>query len=238
MPDGTLDAWLAWAQGPLFVAALVFMVLGLLRLVLLLAGGLARNLRRAGDARLPAGRIAATTVRWLLPLRAWRERRAYGLATLAFHLGILVVPFFVAGHIALIRGWTGLAWPALPRLLLDVLTLAAVAAALAIVLQRARARDARALSRAGDYLLPLLVGLPFLTGFLASHPGLQPLDARAMLLAHVLSGNLLLFLVPVTKIAHCALLPFTQLASQVAWRFVPGAGARVALALGKKEEAV
>jgi hypothetical protein len=52
------------------------------------------------------------------------------------------------------------------------------------------------------------------------------------LLCHVYSGDLVLLLVPFTKIAHCVLAPLSHLAGALSWKFAPGAGDRVAETLG------
>jgi len=51
------------------------------------------------------------------------------------------------------------------------------------------------------------------------------------LLIHVTGADLLLLLLPFTRIVHCVLLPLAQYASQLGWHLVPGAGARVREAL-------
>ena len=60
----------------------------------------------------------------------------------------------------------------------------------------------------------------------------------AALLTHVLCGDLLILLVPVSKLSHMALLPLTQLVSELSWHFPPDAGHRVAVVLGKEQEPV
>jgi hypothetical protein len=55
---------------------------------------------------------------------------------------------------------------------------------------------------------------------------------------HVLSAELLLILIPFTKLAHAALFPFTRASWEMGWHFVPGAGERVRIALGKEGEPV
>ena len=57
-------------------------------------------------------------------------------------------------------------------------------------------------------------------------------------LIHALAADLLLFLVPLTKLSHMALLPLAQLVSELAWHFPPDAGRRVAVALGKEDEPI
>jgi hypothetical protein len=58
------------------------------------------------------------------------------------------------------------------------------------------------------------------------------------MLLHVLSADLLLFLIPMTKLSHMVLLPTTQLVSELAWHFPPDAGSKVAAALGKAGEPI
>ena len=70
------------------------------------------------------------------------------------------------------------------------------------------------------------------------HPALNPLPFEATLLAHVLSANLLLVLIPLTKLSHMILLPITQLVSELAWHFPPDAGSKVAVTLKKQSEPI
>ena len=52
------------------------------------------------------------------------------------------------------------------------------------------------------------------------------------MLAHIYSADLILVMMPFTKVAHCVLAPLSQVVTAVAWKFVPGAGDRVAATLG------
>jgi hypothetical protein len=70
------------------------------------------------------------------------------------------------------------------------------------------------------------------------HPGLNPFPYDVTLLAHVMSANFVLILVPITKLSHVVLLPATQLVSELAWHFPPDAGSKVGAALGKEREAI
>jgi hypothetical protein len=233
-----MEAWLAWARGPLFRAAFAFMILGLLRHVGLTVWEMARAMRRAGDKSLPARAIVKATVRWLFPVRQLRNRTLFSATTLLFHISILLVPIFLVGHVALWRQGLGISWPALPNSVADVLTLLAIVAAVALVVERAAPVDARSLSRFQDYALPLVIAVPFVSGFLAMHPALNPFRFESTLLVHVLSADLVMILIPVTKVAHCVLLPATQWVSEVGWHFPPDAGSRLAATLGKENEKI
>lgn len=233
-----MDTWIQWLRGPVFWAALTFMVLGLARHLGLTLYGIARAARRAGDKRFPWRRIWVATLRWLFPAGQLRNRLVFSATSLVFHVGVILVPVFLAGHIALWERALGVAWLALPNGAATALTLAVLITAPALVVQRLAAHDTRALSRVQDYLLPLLVALPFASGFLVMHPEWNPFTRDAVLLLHVLSADVLLFLVPVTKLTHIVLLPTTQVVSELAWHFPPDAGHRVGVALGKADEPV
>jgi len=100
------------------------------------------------------------------------------------------------------------------------------------------ARASRALSRTQDYLLPLIIGVAFVSGYLAMHPAVNPFSYNATMFVHVMVGNLIFILIPFSKLSHIALFPVTQLVSEMGWHLVPESGARVALALGKEGEPI
>jgi nitrate reductase gamma subunit len=225
-------------MGPLFWTALAFMVLGLLRHVVLTVWETAQAYRRAGDKDFPVGKLAETTLHWLVPVKRIWHRGTYSLTTFLFHVGVILVPLFLAGHITLWREGVGLSWPALPNGVSTTLTWIVIATSIAVVVQRLAARDSRVLSRFQDYALPLFIVVPFLTGFLVMHPAWNPFNRDPVLLVHVLSADLLIFLVPLTKLSHMILMPFTQLVSELAWHFPQDAGRRVGTTLGKENEPI
>jgi nitrate reductase gamma subunit len=233
-----MDVWLRWAMGPLFWTALAFMLLGLARHIALTLWEGGKAYKRAGDKAFPMGKLMSTTAHWLFPVaRVW-NRGLYSLTTILFHLGVILVPLFLAGHIQLWREGVGLSWPALPNGVATTLTWIVIATSVVVVVQRVAAKDSRALSRFQDYALPLFIAVPFLTGFLVMHPAWNPFARDPVLLAHVLSADLLIFMVPLTKLSHMILMPFTQLVSELAWHFPQDAGHRVGVTLGKENEPI
>jgi nitrate reductase gamma subunit len=233
-----VNAWLEWARGPAFIFCFSFMVLGLVRHAALVIWETGRVMRRAGDRALPWSALRRATLAWLLPVNAIRTARLYSLTSVAFHVAILVVPVFLAGHVALWRAAFGVGWPAIPNAVADWLTVAAVLAAAGLAVLRVRARATRALTRPSDLLLLLAIAVPFASGFLVLHPALDPLPYEGALLLHVMSANLLFLLVPTTKLAHVVLLPGLQVVSEAGWHWPAEAGSRVGSALGKEAEGV
>ena len=233
-----MEAWLEWARGPMFCAALTFMVLGLARRVGITVWQIVRALRRAADKDIPSRQVLRATLRWLVPTDRVGNRLLFSLTTMLFHVSIILVPLLLAGHIALWAPILGFRLPAMPNLLATVLSVAAVAACLALLVQRLVARDTRVLSRFQDYALPAVVAVPFASGLLVMHPAWNPFAYQPTLLVHVLSANFLLILIPITKLSHVVLLPATQLVSEVAWHFPPDAGSKVGVALHKESEPI
>ena len=124
------------------------------------------------------------------------------------------------------------------KLVADYLTLLAIVTALILFLKRVSTRDTRMLSRLQDYILPLLIMIPFASGYLAMHPTTNPFDYNATMFVHVMSGNVILVLMPFSKLSHAVLFPTTQLVSEMAWHLAPGAGENVVLSLGKENEPI
>jgi nitrate reductase gamma subunit len=207
----------------------------LVRLVGLTIYGAFRTYALAGDKRLLWPIIRERTLWALFPfLRLHRTRAVYGVISVVFHLGLIIVPIVLFAHVILWKQGLGVSWPALPPVVADVLTIITIVAAVALFVGRVSSRLSRALDRAQDYAWPWLLAIPFTSGFLAAHPTWCPVPYNVMLLIHILSAELIFVLIPFSKIAHCVLIPFSQLVSDLGWRFPATAGRDVAEALGKE----
>ena len=96
-----MEAWLEFARGPLFLFSFSFMILGLLRHLLVTSWQVVTAMRRAGDKSLPYAKILVASLKWLFPVGKIRDQVLFSLTSILFHLSILIVPIFLAGHIAL-----------------------------------------------------------------------------------------------------------------------------------------
>ncbi len=232
-----MESALTFARGPLLSFAFALCGLGVLRQVGLTVAELGRAYGRAGDKAIPFRWLVRQSRAWIVPLRALRgPRLPYTAASLVFHAGILVVALFLDGHVQLIRKGIGAGWPTLPAAAADGLTLITLAALFALLLLRLADRAARFLSGFQDWFLLALGLLLLLSGYAVAHPAGNPLPYSVTYLLHLLSAELLLILIPFTKLAHVFLFPFTRLSWELGWHFVPGAGERVRIALGKEGE--
>lgn len=231
----TVEHMLEFARGPLFRFTFALMVFGLVRLVGLTIYGAIRAHALAGDQRLPWSLIRQRTLWVLFPFsRLTRTRAFYSIISLVFHVGLIVVPIFLYAHVRLWERGLGIAWPVLPARAADTLTIVAIAAAVVLFVGRVASPLSRTLSRSQDYVWLWLLMVVLASGLFASHPRWCPVDYHLMLLIHVLSAELVFVLMPFSKIAHCVLLPFSQLVSDLGWRFPATAGRDVARALGKE----
>ncbi len=235
-----METLIQFLRGPLFRFAVVVALLGLARYVVLSWWGLRQARRKAGDQRpLPMGQLAARTFTILNPFRYLAGNRAfYTVFSVLFHVGVILVPIFFAGHVRLWRRGIGIGWPALPGSVSDVLTWLTIATGVLLFVGRAWYPASRGMSRVQDWLLPPLIVLAFLSGYLVAHPGSNPFGLQLTTLVHVGVCDLLLVLTPFTKIAHCVMLPFSQYVNEMSWRLVPGVGRDVLKTLGKEGQPV
>jgi len=228
-----VESWIQFGRGPLFRIAFSVMLLGLARIVLLTVIGIVEGYRRNPDKMVNWREVRRQTLAWLFPVnRLWRARPVYSTLSFLFHIGMLLVPVFLAAHVLLWRRALGLVWPSLPQRLSNYLTLLVVVTGMGLFVGRVADRGARRLSRAQDLAWPPLLIVPFITGYVCSNASLGARAYEAMMLVHVYSADLILVLLPFTKLAHCVLAPLSQVVTAVAWKFPAGAGDGVAATLG------
>ena len=117
-----------------------------------------------------------------------------------FHFGLFVAIFFFAPHIEFFRSMIGLHWSSLPSALVDASVVASLVALGMLLAHRLNNRVKRMLSGFGDYLAWAATLLPLLTGYMAYHHLF--VEYTLMLALHLFSVELLLVLLPFTKLFH------------------------------------
>jgi nitrate reductase gamma subunit len=211
------------------------MVLGLLRILILDLWGIIEAYRKAGDKNIPWGLVATRTFEWVFPVkRLGHERPVYSALAILFHIGLIVTPLFLLAHIQLWDAALGIRWIALNATWANWLTIVTIATGLAIFIGRVGAKESRAISRKQDYLWPLLLIVPSITGYICANMGVSAGAYQAFMLIHILSAELIFVLLPFTKIAHCILQPLSQLVMVLAWKFPARVDDDVCETLGKK----
>jgi len=223
---------LDWARGPLLYGALTIFVLGVAwRLIAL--------------RRLPATPVAAAPPRKLFSrsdalraalLRTLPRKGLPGSATLVtfnpyvFHIGLALVFFGYAPHIAFIRRLTGLGWPALPDTVMYLSAAATIISLLLALMFRLTDPVLKKISRADDMvtwavtMLPLMTGMAVVSASPSDYMLYKPAFVyRDPIAIHLLSLELLLVWFPFGKLMHAFLvLPARmQLATFLGRRGVP-----------------
>lgn len=148
-------------------------------------------------------------IAWLIPFfpRSTRIRPVYYTISYLFHVLLFILPIFLLSHIVLINESINVTWPFIHDTTADVLTIAIIFALIFFSLRRVWVADVRFLTSLKDHLLILAVLLPFVTGFLAYH---QLFLYKWMVMAHVLSGEFLLVIIPFSRFSHMITAPLTR----------------------------
>ena len=230
-----MEGILEFARGPLFRLTFALMVLGLLRLFMLDIWGIIEAYRKAADKAMPWRLTAFRALEWLVPLtRLFNNRPVYSVISILFHIGLIVTPIFLYAHVDLWRGALGFGWVTLPKTVADILTVVAVVTAILLFIGRVAYTASRAISRKQDYLWPLLLAVPFATGFVCANLSISAGAYQWFMLIHILSAEVIFVAIPFTKIAHCVLQPLGAFVGMVAWRFPEETDVEVCTTLNKK----
>ena len=194
-------------RGPLaWIALTVFTVGCLFRMVSFLIMG-----RR--EAILYSGRSfkggLLSIMEGVLPFGAayMHKRPVFTMVAFLFHVCVLFTPVFVMAHtLSWYESWNILWW-SIPDTWADVMTVIVVISCFFFFVRRIVVLEARQVTRFADFVLLLIVLLPFLTGFLAYH---QWGPYKPMLIAHILTGEVLLVTIPFSRLSHMVFFMFTR----------------------------
>jgi nitrate reductase gamma subunit len=119
--------------------------------------------------------------------------------TSIFHILLFGVPLFLLGHHILLDSALGLSLWSLPESISHALTIVVLFCGLFFLGRRLFLVRVRILTTAYDYLMLLVTMAPFLTGFLAYH---QWFDYRTLIFLHILAGEVMLIVIPFTRLGH------------------------------------
>lgn len=191
--------------GPLLWLSFGIFFVGLAARIVLYIRGLDWQLDRvAYRAHFGKGIIGAlqSILHWLVPFgsEGWRVKPMYTIIFYVFHIGLVVTPLFLQGHVIILRERWGITWwPTISMTLADLLTIGVLVSSVFIVVRRLALPEVRILTTFYDYFLILITVMPFLSGFLVVN---QFGDYTFWLYTHILSGQALLIAIPFTKLFH------------------------------------
>ena len=200
-------------EGPLlWIAVLTFIIGSILRVAMLFF--VSRKTDKIIYEHFSWKYVFATYGRWLLPLnKDVAKNPVFTILVYIFHLCLIVVPIWLSSHIILWEEsrfeWS---WAPIPDGLADWMTLILLGIAIFFLLRRIFSADIRLLSSFSDYLLLVVTALPFMTGYFVTHGTLEHIGFLGdnMQLIHMLTGELMLILIPFTRLSHAFLFFFSR----------------------------
>jgi len=191
-------AWAAWG---------IFIIGSIYRMVTMYALAKAKDGSSIAYMSLPYG--LRSIINWMIPFNAlgWKSDPLMTVATFAFHIGFLLVAVFLGAHVVLWDTAFGITIPRLPAQAGDIISFVVLVGCAVFAYRRIALPHVKGVTRSKDWFALTIVALPFLTGVLAYHQIGSPL---LMTTLHILAGEILLALIPFTRLSHALFVLFTR----------------------------
>jgi nitrate reductase gamma subunit len=141
---------------------------------------------------------------WLTPFgsHGWRANPMFTVFVFVMHIGLIATPIFLLGHNLLLQERWGVSGWSMPELLADAMTIAVLISIAMLALRRIALPEVRIVTSAYDYLMLAIAAAPFVTGLVARYAYAH---SEPWLIVHILSGELFLVAIPLTKLSHFVL---------------------------------
>ena len=148
-------------------------------------------------------------IHWLIPFGSenMKQHPAMTLVTFAFHICLFVAPLFLLAHVILIKESWNISWWCMPDTAADVMSLIVVGSCLFFMIRRIVLPEVKFLTSPSDFVLLAIVAAPFVTGFWTYH---QWIGFRVAGILHILSGEIMLSVIPFTRLSHMLFFPLTR----------------------------
>lgn len=206
--------FLRFLRGPLFEVALLVFAAGLAyRIFRVVALGWRRERAPAMGSR--AGGVVTSYAKGIgiWPFIPWVKDAFRGnavtfLAGGLFHLGLFVVIFLGTAHMLVWKSLLGFGWPTLPLPIVDFLAAGAIAAMIALLINRFTQPVVRKLTGPAEMANWIFVFLPMLTGYMMTHHMFFRYEVLFGL--HMLTVDVLLIWIPFSLIPHFAFYFFSR----------------------------
>ncbi len=195
--------------GPLAWAAFAIFIGGMLAKFIYLTY-LAKKKDPTVFAYLSTKHVIRSWFMWSVPFVAknWRLRPLFTVVTFAFHISLLAAPIFLMAHVMMwSEGVLGISFWTLPDQVADWMTVIVIVCCVYFAVRRMIVPEAKYVTDIKDFLMLILVALPFITGFLAYH---QIGDYKVMIILHIVSGEVWLAMIPFTWLGHMILGPMVR----------------------------
>ncbi|MBU8849220.1 MAG: nitrate reductase [Desulfobacterales bacterium] len=203
-----MNAFIDFIMGPMVWVAFLIFILGLIFKMVLIIKDI--NARESYVYSYLTWKHSLRSIfAWMTPFlpQSTKQSPVFYSISYIFHLLLFIVPIFLMSHIVLINEAFQVSWVALDDGLADILTVIVILALVFFAIRRHMVPEVKYLTSYKDYLLLIIVALPFITGFLAYH---QFFFYKAMVIAHVISGEIMLILIPFSRFSHMIVAPLTR----------------------------
>lgn len=196
-----------FVTGPLAWAAFLIFFFGVIYRIIWYIRGLDWKLDRVAyteHATYGVKGAIRSILMWIIPFgtHSWRFYKGMTVLVFGFHIGLLFTPVFLRAHNVLLEERWGVSLWSLPEGVADFLTIVVIVTGILMALRRFAFPQVRIITTAYDYILLAIAMAPFVTGFLAYH---QAGNYNFWLIAHIISGEIMLVAIPFTKLSHFVL---------------------------------
>jgi nitrate reductase gamma subunit len=197
---------LEFSRGPLFNAALIFFVAGMVyRIVRVLLLGWSRDRTPAAGSK--AAGVVKSFLKGILifPFIPWvkgtfNKNPIIYLAGGLFHLGLLAAVFLGTPHMLVWKSLLGFGWWTLPLPIVDWLSAGAIVAMIVLLINRHINPVLKLISGPAEYLNWLVVFLPMVSGYMMTHHMFFRYEVLFSL--HMIAVDVLLIWIPLSRISH------------------------------------
>jgi nitrate reductase gamma subunit len=197
--SGSME-FLLWTKGPMFNIAIAIFAIGLLvRIAEIFMLGRAKNFAEARAGEWGPG-LRTMLTRTVADPGTFQRAPFNVVVGWVWHIGFLMALLLFLPHIALIESLTGLSWPALPNPVISLVTSVTLVALIATLVHRMTHPVKKRISTVEDYVVWAVVFAVVLTGWLAYYRLVNPYPL--VLGMHILSAEIMLILLPFTKLTH------------------------------------
>ncbi|RLA07544.1 MAG: hypothetical protein DRQ51_05760 [Gammaproteobacteria bacterium] len=188
------------SKGLLFEIALVIFIFGvLLRLFEIFSLGRKKDLSepKANPTIIGIKTIFTRSI----PSYEMMTKRGFLIVNgIIFHVGLFIVVFLLAPHITVIDRLIDLSWSPLSSQIINFATVVTIFSMIVILVHRFTHPVMKALTTSGDYVAWIVTFLPIISGYMAYNHLLLPYNL--ILALHILSVDLLLIVLPFSKLSH------------------------------------
>ncbi|MFC1892021.1 TmcC family electron transfer complex membrane anchor subunit [Thermodesulfobacteriota bacterium] len=146
---------------------------------------------------------------WIMPFGSlgWRSKPVLTVVTFIFHICLFAVPLFLMSHVILFNEAFGTTWNGISDFAGDIMTIIVILSCLFFLIRRMTQKEVRFVTSPSDFVLLVIVASPFITGFIVYH---QLFAYQSMMVFHIITGEIMIAVIPFTRLSHMILSPLTR----------------------------